>query len=56
MLVRKLFCFWEDDGGTTAIEYALIGGIVSVAIVSALTAVGSSLSNTFSGISDNFDN
>ena len=29
-----------DEGGTTAIEYALIGSVVSIAIVAALSALG----------------
>lgn len=33
-----------DEGGTTAIEYGLIGALVSVFIIGALTMVGSNLS------------
>lgn len=32
-----------DRGGTTAIEYALIGALISVAIIAVITAVGSNL-------------
>lgn len=31
---------WRDQRGATAIEYALIGAIVSIVILSALTVVG----------------
>jgi len=33
----------DDQVGATAIEYGLIGALVSVAAVSALTAIGGSL-------------
>lgn len=38
--LRELF---RDDRGTTAIEYAVIATGVSVAIIGAVTAVGSAL-------------
>jgi pilus assembly protein Flp/PilA len=33
----------KEDSGATAIEYALIAGFVSIAIVAGATAVGTSL-------------
>ena len=42
----------QDESGATAIEYGLIAGLISVAIIVALTAVGSSLDSLFSQISD----
>jgi pilus assembly protein Flp/PilA len=44
--------FLNDESGATAIEYGLIAGLVAVAIIAALTALGSSLNNLFSDISD----
>ncbi len=35
---------WIDEGGSTAIEYGLIGALISVFIIGAMTAVGSGLS------------
>jgi pilus assembly protein Flp/PilA len=43
--------FVTDDSGATAIEYGLIAALVSVAAVTALTSVGSSLDNMFSSVS-----
>ena len=40
--------FLQDESGATAIEYGLIAGLVAVAIIAALTALGSSLSDLFS--------
>ena len=42
--------FWHDEDGATAIEYALIGSLVSIVIVVALTTVGSALSATFANV------
>ena len=46
----------RDESGATAIEYGLIAGLVSVAIIIALTALGDSLNNLFSTISGEIDN
>ena len=42
----------RDESGATAIEYGLIAALVSVAIIVALGALGTSLSDLFTGISD----
>lgn len=39
--------FLKDDGGATAIEYALIAGFISIMIVAGATAVGTSLDTKF---------
>lgn len=39
--------FGADNSGATAIEYALIAGMVSIVIVGAVTNVGSQVSNLF---------
>jgi pilus assembly protein Flp/PilA len=43
--------FVRDESGATAIEYGLIAALIAVAIIGALTALGSSLSTTFSSVS-----
>lgn len=48
-LIRR---FMSDESGATAIEYGLIAGLVAVAIIAALTALGGSLNNLFSDVSD----
>jgi pilus assembly protein Flp/PilA len=46
--------FLADEGGSTAIEYALIGSLVAVAVVAGVSAVGSTLaSNYFDTYADN---
>ncbi len=42
--------FIEDDSGATAIEYGLIAALISVAIIVAITALGTELSAVFTNI------
>ena len=39
--------FFRDESGATAIEYGLIAALIAVVIITAVTAVGTQLSNTF---------
>jgi pilus assembly protein Flp/PilA len=41
---------WTDDRGATAIEYGLIAALIAVAIITALTSVGTSLTSTFNSV------
>jgi pilus assembly protein Flp/PilA len=46
--------FLKDDGGATAIEYALIAGFLSIAITAAVTSIGTKLDTTFTTVSNGF--
>ncbi len=50
MYFKNVTSFIEDERGTTAIEYALIGALVSIIMVIALGALGQSLSDTFTSV------
>ncbi len=39
-----------DNEGATAIEYGLIAALVAVAAIAAMSQLGTSLSNTFTGV------
>jgi pilus assembly protein Flp/PilA len=43
--------FLKDEAGATAIEYGLIAAGISVAIIAAVTTLGSNLNTTFSSVS-----
>jgi pilus assembly protein Flp/PilA len=43
--------FIKDQAGVTAIEYGLIAALIAVVIITAVTAVGTKLSGTFTAIS-----
>lgn len=48
---RLIWNFQDDQSGATAIEYALIGSLIAVALVTILTNLGTRLSTEFSTIS-----
>ena len=43
-LIRK---FRRDDSGVTAIEYGLIAALIAIVLITALTLIGTSLSDKF---------
>ena len=52
-LLREIL---NDQKGATAIEYGLIAALIAVAAITAMGALGNSLSNTFTGISTKMSN
>jgi pilus assembly protein Flp/PilA len=50
MKMAKLLAFIQDERGATAIEYGLIAGLIGVVIVTAVTTVGTKVSNQFNEI------
>jgi len=42
--------FLGDESGATAIEYGLIAALIAVAIIAAVTSVGTTLQTTFTGV------
>ena len=50
--MKTLFArFVKNESGATAIEYGLIASLIAVAAITAMTAVGTSLTSTFSNVS-----
>jgi pilus assembly protein Flp/PilA len=48
---QLLKTFFEDECGATAIEYCIIAAGLSIAIVTVVNGIGSTLSTTFTSIS-----
>ena len=48
-LIKKLS---SDENGATAIEYALIGGLIAVSVISGASLIGDTLNNTLTEIGD----
>jgi pilus assembly protein Flp/PilA len=46
----------NDQKGATAIEYGLIAALIAVAAITAMGALGNSLSNTFNLVSTRMSN
>ena len=54
-MIKFLKLIKNDDKGATAIEYGLIAALIAVAIITAVTSVGTSLDATFTGVSTELD-
>ena len=50
-MLSSITRFLRDEEGATAIEYGLIAGLISIAIVTVLTTLGTDLSGLFGKIS-----
>ncbi len=53
--MKRFKDFVNDENGATAIEYGLIAALVSVAAITALSAMGDSLSAMFTAVSSELD-
>ena len=51
---KLILCFLRDDSGATAIEYALIASGIAMAIVAAVTALGTQVNADFTAVSNAF--
>ena len=49
-LIRLGVRFLRNDGGATAIEYAIIAGMLSIVIVVAVNSIGTNLNTTFTSV------
>jgi pilus assembly protein Flp/PilA len=50
--MTKIFArFMKDESGATAIEYGLIAALISVALITGATALGSQLNAAFNDLS-----
>jgi pilus assembly protein Flp/PilA len=52
-LIEALRTLGRDRGGVTAVEYALIAGMLALAIVTAVSLLGSDLTNFFTNLHNN---
>jgi pilus assembly protein Flp/PilA len=46
----RITAFLKDESGATAIEYGLLAALISIAAITAMTAVGTNLSTAFSTV------
>ena len=51
---KAMVRFVNDEEGATAIEYALIAGLISMGIIVGAALVGTTLGNFFTTVSGNF--
>jgi pilus assembly protein Flp/PilA len=50
--MKQLRKFLTDDGGATAIEYALIASCISIVIFAAAQGIGTKLNSDFTNVSN----
>ncbi len=55
VMMQALSRFVGDEGGGTSIEYGLIAGLVSMAILSAVVSMGDEVSSIFSSLSSDLE-
>jgi len=55
-MLLSLYCFLStlkaDRKGVTALEYALMGALIAVAIVASVTTIGTNMKSVFTNISN----
>ena len=51
-MLSTLIRLWTNEEGATAIEYGLIAALVAVAAITALGAVGTNLTSTFTTVAN----
>lgn len=49
-MLRLIKKFSSDENGATAIEYALIGGLIAVSVISGASLIGNTVNNTLTEI------
>ena len=49
--MQKFVRFMKDESGATAIEYGLIASLIAVAIITAVTTLGTNVGGTFDKVS-----
>ncbi|SDT97755.1 Flp family type IVb pilin [Desulfobacula phenolica] len=45
--MQKIFSFFKDEEGATAVEYGIMVALIAAVIVVAVTGIGDQLVNTF---------
>jgi pilus assembly protein Flp/PilA len=48
--MTRVHAFLSDESGVTAIEYALIAALIAVAIIGAVTTVGTNMTKVFTEV------
>jgi pilus assembly protein Flp/PilA len=53
LVTRAFLAIYNDRKGVTAVEYGLIAGLIAVAIIGAISLVGTDLTNLFTKVANN---
>ena len=55
VMMETVRSFFKREEGASAIEYALIAGLIAVVIIAAVTALGTELQEIFEAISEKLE-
>ena len=55
-IMRLLRALWADSEAATAVEYALLAALVSMAAITAMGTLGNALSATFLAVANDMSN
>lgn len=53
--LRTFLALLKDRSGATVIEYCIIAGIISIAVVGGASAIGTSTNNSFTSVQAGFE-
>lgn len=54
-MVSILKSFYKDESGATAVEYGLIAAMVSIAVITGVSSIGSKLGTVFNTLSSSLE-
>jgi pilus assembly protein Flp/PilA len=49
-MAQRLMKLWKDEQAPTAVEYAIMAGLIAVVIVVAVAMIGTTLAGTFNNV------
>ena len=52
-MVKKIFDFFKDEEGATAVEYGIMVAAIAAVIITVVIAVGSKTNSAFNNVSNN---
>lgn len=52
---ESMRAYLKDEGGAAAIEYALLAGLLTLAIIGAVTTLGDGTANSFTNFNDTLE-
>ncbi|NTZ91224.1 Flp family type IVb pilin [Agrobacterium tumefaciens] len=55
-VLRSFINFCKDDDAATAVEYGLIVGVISAALIAGAGTIGSNINSVFQFLADTFAN
>lgn len=55
-IMRKIISLFKDEGGATAVEYAIMAAFIAAVIIAAVGFLGTDVNDAFTTVETNIDN